>query len=68
MDQVKMDPVVLRAVVEALKRAEQALDRIHRLLDGVEWDSDTLDFVAEEIAATGRVIREPEVLVDEIDQ
>ena len=42
-----------------------ALDAIHALLDGREWDSDTADDIAAIVRATGREIREP--LVHAID-
>lgn len=38
----------------------EALDRIHKLLDGREWSADTLDAIADVVRSTGRVIREPQ--------
>ena len=35
------------------------LDEIQKLLDGTEWDSDTMSQVAELVAASGRPIRDP---------
>ena len=37
-----------------------AMDKIHMLLDGVEWSPDTLDEIARLVEATGRLIRDPE--------
>lgn len=42
----------------------QAVEAIHGLLDGTEWDSGTTEAIAEIIVATGRDIREP----DEVDR
>jgi|TARA_R110000851_G_scaffold282582_2_gene436104 hypothetical protein len=35
-----------------------ALDSIHAILDGNDWNSDHLDAVAEIVVSTGRVIRD----------
>lgn len=37
----------------------EAMVRIHALLDGTEWDSDTASDIAEVLRETGRTIREP---------
>lgn len=36
-----------------------ALDRIAALMDGREWDDETLEHVAEILRASGRQVREP---------
>jgi len=40
--------------------AEQTLDKIHSHLDGMEWDSDTVKYIAELMTAAGYVIRDPD--------
>ena len=35
---------------------ERAMDLIQNLLDGKEWNSDTLDHIANAVRATGRCI------------
>ena len=35
---------------------EEAMDQIHSLMDGEEWDADTLDGIAEIVQKTGRAI------------
>lgn len=40
-------------------RDYDAINTIHALLDGQEWDPDTLDAIATVIAATGREVRDP---------
>jgi len=37
-----------------------ALGRIHALLDGTEWDADTLDAIADVVRAAGLAVRGPE--------
>ncbi len=37
----------------------ETLNQIHRLLDGTEWDSDTMSQVAELVEASGRKIGDP---------
>ena len=44
---------------EEVKRDLEALEDIHKLLDGTEWDTDTLLAIAEIVRETGRKIREP---------
>jgi len=39
---------------------ERAMDLIQDLLDGKEWNSDTLDHVANAVRATGRCINDLE--------
>lgn len=39
---------------------ETAMQRIFEVLDGEEWESDTIEAVAEIVTHTGRVIREPD--------
>ena len=38
----------------------EAMDRIHKYLDGVEWTPDTLDQIFGEVLATGRYVRDPD--------
>lgn len=40
--------------------AGETLARIHRILDGVEWDAGTIELVAEVVEAAGYKIREPD--------
>lgn len=40
-----------------------ALDRIHAILDGEEWDASTIEEVAEVIVGMGYVIRDPNDIV-----
>ena len=42
------------------KTDTQAMDEIHALLDGTEWDTETIEHVAEIVGRTGRKIREPD--------
>jgi hypothetical protein len=49
-----------RAVAAETRRDLDALNDIWRLLDGQEWDNDTLNDIAEVIRETGREIKEPE--------
>lgn len=42
-----------------------AMDRIHALLDGTEWDSDTVSEIADIIEFTGRDIRDPDDMIFE---
>ena len=42
---------------------DEALDQIRDLLDGQEWDAETLNHVAEIVRETGREIRD--LLLDE---
>jgi len=37
-----------------------ALEAIHELFDGEEWDAGTIELVAEFVQRTGRIIRTPE--------
>lgn len=37
-----------------------ALDAIHAVMDGKEWDSETLEQIAAILTAAGYVIREPD--------
>ena len=37
----------------------EAIDQIHRLLDGEEWESQTLEDIARLVELTGRIIRDP---------
>ena len=37
----------------------RAMDAIHEVMDGVEWDADTLDAIAKIVERSGRAIREP---------
>ena len=49
----------LARCLQAMEGAEQAaLDAIASLLDGMEWDADTLDAVAAIVRATGRRVRD----------
>lgn len=45
--------------------ANEALDRIQRILSGNEWDSDTPDCVAHIVRMTGRTVEE---LTDDYEQ
>lgn len=38
---------------------KSAMDQIHELMDGNEWNADTLDRIAELVRFTGRAILEP---------
>ena len=38
---------------------KQAIEAIHAILDGTEWEPQTLDDIAEVVLATGREIRDP---------
>jgi hypothetical protein len=38
---------------------KEALDRIAAMLDGTEWDSDTMSRVADIVMSTGRTVRDP---------
>jgi hypothetical protein len=49
-----------RAAIADVKRDLDALEDIHQLLDGTEWDTDTLLSIADIIRETGREIRDPE--------
>lgn len=49
-----------RAKREEVQRDLEALNDIHSLLDGTEWDSDTLEQIADILRETGREIREPD--------
>ena len=46
-----------RAKREEMNRDIEALNAIHQLLDGKEWDTDTLDQIAEVLRETGREVR-----------
>ena len=37
----------------------EAIDQIHRLLDGEEWEPQTLEDIARLVELTGRIIRDP---------
>ena len=45
-----------------------AMDKIAELLDGTEWDAETLDKIAEIVKKSGREIREPVEDSDPRDQ
>lgn len=45
---------------EAAERDLDAFDQIFEILNGTEWDSDTLQAIAEVILSTGRTIDPPE--------
>jgi hypothetical protein len=45
-----------------------ALNRIQELLDGSEWDSETMDNVAHAVRATGREIRDPADLPENVPE
>ena len=46
--------------VEKNERADhKAMDEIHALLDGTEWDADTLEAVADVVRRSGRSVDEP---------
>jgi hypothetical protein len=47
-----------RNAVDAAPPDSLALDRIAAVLDGREWDADTLDAVAEAVRSTGRPVRD----------
>lgn len=47
-------------VINALLMASEPLNKIHRLLDGKEWDSETLDQIAGVLREAGFVVKEPE--------
>ena len=47
-----------RAKIAEQQRDLEALNDIHELLDGKEWDSDTLNNIAEIIRETGREVRD----------
>jgi hypothetical protein len=37
----------------------EAVDQIHKLMDGLEWSADTLDEMARLVELTGRLIQDP---------
>ena len=39
--------------------AVDALDEIHAMMDGTEWEIDMLDYIGMILERTGRVVREP---------
>ncbi len=43
----------------------EAIEAIHKLMDREEWDSDTLEAIAEEVTLTGRAIRDPNEFLGE---
>lgn len=47
-----------RARLAEVERDVQALNDIHKILDGEEWDSDTLDKIVEIVRETGREVRD----------
>ncbi len=57
-DQVITFHVVTRSDTEAI-------EAIHKLMDKEEWDSDTLEAIAEEVILTGRAIRDPNEFLGE---
>ena len=50
----------LRQYGRPVMRDVEALDAIAALLDGTEWDSETLSAIAEQVLTTGRTIRDLE--------
>lgn len=50
-----------QADTRALSDAK-VLQRIHRIMDGTEWDADTLEAIAEVLRESGRTITEPEFI------
>jgi len=48
-------------------KPRDALDAIHAILDGTEWDADTVAGVAEIVTAAGYTIRDPDEVDDEDD-
>ena len=50
--------------VKTTPSASETLDRIHRLLSGHEWDSDTTADIAEALACAGYEILEYEAAYD----
>ena len=51
------------------QKQQRALDRIHAILDveGEEWDSETIELVAEVITDLGYIIRDPNDVQEEGD-
>lgn len=59
-------PRMIQAAIWSIEEREKdahadtaALDQIHAILDGAEWDCDTTVAVADVVTSTGRTIREP---------
>lgn len=48
------------AQAEANEKDRIALETIHRILDGKEWNSDTMSLVADQVRITGRIVRDVE--------
>ena len=45
--------------------AEQALEAIHGIMDGTEWDSDTLDYIQSILYLAGFDARDPQEFYEE---
>lgn len=64
----RMIQAAIWSIEERMKDAHadtDALDRIHAILDGSEWDCDTTVAVADVVTSTGRTIREPDEQPDD---
>lgn len=55
-----MSQATLAALAELLDLSQLALAKIATLLDGRQWDADTLAAIADILRAEGFVIRDPD--------
>lgn len=53
------DKPTLAEVTDPIITDESAMDAIHMLLDGGEWEATTIELVAQIVEQSGRHIREP---------